>query len=170
MICEKCKREVHVGDWPHCPHESTRPEYAQRFSPIVYFRSPDGKTRFPMRADAKTPKGYERVELTNRRQVERFEKEMNQRERAEYQDSQHKQSQFYGSKIDQTDAYLRSIEHQLSPQARQSLDMLREQAKRKDDAPKPQWDAGFHIEAMHYNSSNRDPHNDSDTNWRDRKG
>lgn len=172
MKCELCDKELQIGDWPHCPHASTRAERAQRFKSIVVFKSADGKYRYPMRGDSKPPKGYERVELTTRPQIERFEKEINHRERAEYERAElgRKASDDYMLSLSGHDpasiqASLRRLENSPHPEERKIAAKVR-QVMESDKRPSKSYDPGFHVEIMHYNQSNREGHDDALTNWK----
>src|SRR5262245_28429608 len=94
VYCTPCGRVVYksgnpmTGDFMNCPHlfgGSSR--NAQSFEPVVVHVDKDGNVRFPGRADAKVPKGYEKRELTTVREVRKFEGQMNERERRKW--SQH---------------------------------------------------------------------------------
>ena len=170
--CPQCHQTLQIGDHPFCPHGSILPERAQRFAPIVYFRSPDGKIRLPMRANSRPPKGYEKVELSTRRQVERFEREMNQRERAEHDQIHHEKSQrdLPITRLRQeANDRLRQLSANFTPQGREAVAYLLEKAHRESQSPTPSYDPGFHVEIMHHNQSNRDPWSDRDTGWKDRR-
>lgn len=168
-LCPHCNQPLTVADWPFCPHGSTRSEAAQRWKPIVVFKSADGRYRFPGRADAKVPKGYEKVELTNRRQVERFEREINQRERAEYQSVQQEQLAREAPQRElmaEANAQLQRLSRTFTPAGKEAVAYLLEKQRAEQSAPRPSFDPGFHVEIMHNNQSNRDGHNDDRTGWR----
>ena len=87
VVCEDCGREMQVGDYPFCggkaeDHISSRASSAF-FEPIVVFQAPDGTYRFPGRGDHPTPKGFNRVEINNRREAEKISRELNTRARKE---------------------------------------------------------------------------------------
>lgn len=167
-VCELCNKELQVGDWPHCPHESTRPEYAQRFRPIIYFKSPDGRLQFPMASDSPIPPGYERVEITTTREAARFEREMNQRERADYEQHKHREREAANEFWREQNAELKRRAAHFSPEGRHAVDYLLQQHAEQDRLPKS-YDPGFHIDIMHNDRSNRMPHDDARTGWRDRR-
>src|SRR5512146_2376325 len=68
--CPECKGKSSLVFLP-------KRQNAQNFDPVVIFRGPKGKVRFPGRANAPTPKGYERVELRTSHEIHKFEREMN---------------------------------------------------------------------------------------------
>ena len=56
------------------PRRSSSSQWSDRDA-VVVFRDPNGKIRYPMRNDAPTPPGYERVEMRSLAEVNRFERE-----------------------------------------------------------------------------------------------
>lgn len=165
MICPDCNQPLQIGDWPYCPHGSTRPEWAQRFDPIVIHRSADGKYRFPMAADAPVPEGYQKVELTTRRQVEAIEREVNQRERIQFQEHAHRQREASNEFWRRQNAELRERAKSFSPEGQAAVEYLLEKQAREDRGL-PNYDPGFHVEIMHNYSSNREGHDDARTGWK----
>jgi hypothetical protein len=49
-------------------------------------------------------------------------------------------------------------------------DFARAAMAANDNRPRGRFDPGFHVEVMHYDSSNREAHRDARTEWRGRKG
>lgn len=78
MICS-CGHELQVGDWPFCESGHSRaPRHDAEWddhTAVTVFRKPDGSYSYPMRADAPTPSGYERVTLRSMQALQRFEKQ-----------------------------------------------------------------------------------------------
>ena len=165
MTCPDCNQELQIGDWPYCPHGSTRPEYALRFDPIVVHQAADGSYRFPMAADAPVPPGYQKVELTTRRQVEALEHSVNARERREFEKHAERQRAASNEFWSRQNAELRARAKNFSPEGRAAVEYLIERQAREDRVPSAP-DPGFHVEIMHYNSSNREGHDDARTHWK----
>lgn len=183
--CATCKRTLRLGDWPYCPHDSTRPEYAQRFKPIVVFKSTDGKFSFPMRSDQPVPAGYQRVEISTRRQAEKLEREVNRSLREEKQrlgptpfDSGDKglaqlRRLARGERVTIPDhdnsgnLIMRELDgSQMRGEFKRYVDEL---VERQRSTYTPSYDPGFHIDVMHNDSTNRAPHDDASTGWRNRR-
>ncbi len=78
-----CGLYLEVGDWPWCPHESTRkvPYQVHPNERVVVFENPaTGEIRYPGRNDVPVPEryakqGFVRKELPTLRAVEQFERE-----------------------------------------------------------------------------------------------
>jgi hypothetical protein len=175
-----------VGDWPFCPHESTRPERAQRFKPIVVFKRADGTYSFPANADAKIPAGYQRMEISTRRQAERLTKEVNRQlcdEKASIGptplDSDgsgitnlRKLARGERVTIPDHDAHgnliMRELDgSQMRPEFKEYVARLSE--KMGQPSYKPSYDPGFHIDILENSASNRLGHDDPATGWRTRR-
>ena len=76
MICDVCKHEIHISDWPWCPHGSG--SFTQGPAPgahssekCVVYMSPQegGKIQYPGSNNAPMPerlrkRGYERLEIS----------------------------------------------------------------------------------------------------------
>lgn len=169
--CRECGKTIAIGQWPYCPHEPLRHRPAAAFSPIVVFKAKDGTYRFPGRSNARTPAGCQRVEITNQYQADRLEREVNYYEKQRYEESKYQQSQAgWDAGWNRTRASLRAeLERrraQFSPAGKQAIEYLinKERAEQSH-----KFDPGFHIEVMHHDRSNREPHNDIETGWKDRR-
>lgn len=183
--CPKCSVWIDVGSWPFCPHPSTRSENAQRFKSIVVFKRADGTYSFPASDKAPTPDGYQRVEISTRRQAEHLEREMNRSLREEQAnigpspfDNKNGLTQLRrlargeSVTIPDHDAHGNLIMRTLDgSQMRGKFREYAEQIANREQAPKytADYDPGFHIDVMHNDSSNRLPHDDTSTNWRSRR-
>jgi hypothetical protein len=81
--CPDCGLYLEVGDWPFCPHESTRKAHhtVHANERVVVFENPaTGEIRYPGRNDIPVPKryadqGFVRKELPSLRSVEKFERQ-----------------------------------------------------------------------------------------------
>jgi hypothetical protein len=186
MRCELCNRVLKLGDWPHCPHESTRPERAQRFKPIIVFKRSDGSYSFPASDATPTPDGHQRVEITTRRQAERLTKEVNHQLRQEKANIGPTPMDNDGSGLQQLrklargervtipdhDAHgnliLRELDgSQMRPEFKRYMAELTERMSANQYAPS--YDPGFHVDILENDSSNRLAHDDAANNWRSRR-
>lgn len=83
--CPDCNLFLEVGDWPWCPHGSTRPSHHSvhaRERSVVWEHPGTGEIRYPGRNDAPMPsryqkEGFVRKEFTNLRSLESFERSHN---------------------------------------------------------------------------------------------
>lgn len=184
--CSECGKWVGVGDWPYCPHESTRPERAQRFKPIVVFKRTDGTYSFPANSSAPTPDGYQRVEISTRRQAEKLEREVNRSLKEEKARLGPTPVDNDGSGLHQLRKLARGervtipdfdsngniILRELDgSQMRGSFKKYVDELVDREQGPKyhPTYDPGFHIDIMHNDSSNRVGHDDAASGWRTRR-
>jgi len=164
---------IEIGDWPFCPHGSTRRENAQAFNPIVLFQNPlDGSYSFPASSDARLPAGYRRVEITNLRQADRITGEVNRRENQAIREQWHIEQAKQSSTNKQRRDELKSMMDKLSPAGRQMAEQAMRYADRKraQRSMKGPGEANFHMDVIANDSSNREIHSDERTNWRGRKG
>jgi len=184
--CPKCKNLVEVGSWPFCPHPSTRPERAQRFKPIIVFKKADGTYSFPASDTAQTPAGYQRLEISTRRQAERLTKDVNAQLRIEKANIGPTPLDSDGSglhnlrklargervTIPDHDAHgnliLRELDgSQMRSEFKEYVAQLSERMAANRYAPS--YDPGFHIDALENSSSNRLPYDDASTGWKSRR-
>jgi hypothetical protein len=185
--CPKCNSWLEVGDWPYCgAHTSTRPERAQRFRPIVVFKRTDGTYSFPASDTAITPSGYERIEISTRRQAERLTKDVNLQLRHEKEsigptplDSdgsglQNLRKLARGERvtIPDHDAHGNLILRELdgSQMRGEFKEYVAQLSKRMAaNQYKPSYDPGFHLDALENDSTNRLPYDDASTGWKSRR-
>lgn len=79
--CSDCGRFLNVGDWPWCPHESTRPSHHSIHAnerAVVWEHPTTGEVRYPGRNDRPIPEvyakeGFVRKEFPTLRSLEAFE-------------------------------------------------------------------------------------------------
>jgi hypothetical protein len=135
--------------------------------PIVVFRAKNGQVRIPGSNTAKTPRGYERVELTTLPAIEKFERDYSRslRNDSERRHSEHDAA--FQQYMKERRSELRQAMQRMNPFERD----LAELAMRKTDSrARPKGDdfqAGFQV--LHYDRSNREDHRDSASNWRARQ-
>jgi len=137
--CPECKGKTDLIYLP-------RRQDAQHFSPVVIFRGPNGKVRFPGDSDAPTPKGYKREELRTSYAVHKFEREMNQREISRYQNRQEREERCYEPFHAAMRSQLRAHARHFSPLGR---DFAETAMRENNNRTRRSYDPGFHIEAFH---------------------
>lgn len=157
--CKKCKGKSDMVFLP-------RGRNAVNFDPVVIFKGPDGKVRFPGRSNSRPPKGYERVELTSVAQVRQFEKHMNKNEFSRWQDKTERDEKMWKPYQQDMRNRLREAMQHMSPQGR---DFAEAAMRRNDTAPRKRFDPGFYSEAFSNNAGNRQAWLDRDTDMRGRK-
>lgn len=148
-ICSDCKKELQHGDWPFCngtgEHGSVFEVNAQRFDPVVVFKSADGRVRTPGRSDAPTPEGFARVELKTVREIRAFERQMNMSEHSKHEASREKDSRACEAARTQLRGELRMAMQGMSNEGR---DFARLAMERTNNRKKERFDAGFRVEAF----------------------
>ena len=158
--CSECGKRIEVGSWPFCGpdgHPRADGRDAQGFIPPVVFRNPDGEVLFPGRSDEPTPAGYERVELRTVRDIRRFERQFNERERDRHQRTQvleEIREAFYSRRnIDSLRRDLPRLEPHLRPYA--ELAIRRAEARSISVAAR-KFDPKVCFDAFSYDAHNRD--------------
>ena len=170
--CTDCGEELHLGDYPFCPHGSIWSSHAQRFSPIVIHVSASGEYRFPASVEAPVPDGYRKVEIRTIQEADRVSREVNAREDSTLRSVQAQSETGRHLTRQRNRAFMDSIRHKLSPAGREYLDRAREYVAHKDrerENNKPRA-TNFHFDVFAHDSSNREQHSDERTGWKGRKG
>lgn len=158
MKCFKCGNQLHVGDWPYCPHGSTMSTRAQAFSPVVVFKDrKTGEYVFPGSATEKPPKNCEKIELTNSYQVRKFESEVNSRESGKRYEqlSRHRDRQHHLDQVRQgaREVLLHKMQS-MSPRGREFARLaMKINDERRLSKPSFSTDPKFRVSAFHDNVS-----------------
>lgn len=152
-----CRWDEETKECPTCGEPARmiflpKGQNAQNFDPVVIFRGPKGKIRFPGRSDAPTPKGYERVELRTSHQVHKFEREMNAKETSLYQAKQEREERCVEPFKSSLRSQLRGYAKHFSQYGR---DFVETAIRENNSSRNGTYDPGFHIEAFHYNMGRR---------------
>ena len=151
-VCETCGATLYVGSWPFCKgdaasHETARSRWAQEFKPVVVFVKPDGTLRVPATGDERTPRGYERRELTNRREMDKFLKTQSDRERLKAEGVRIKEDGFWGAQLSRNRADVMKMAEGADGPTRAFIETVcREMDKR--DAQRNNYDPGLYFDAF----------------------
>jgi hypothetical protein len=178
--CAQCGKELAIGDYPFCPHETIFSQRAQRFDPIIVHRAPDGSYSFPGTSDATVPAGYERVEIRDMRAADRVVGEINRLEDARIREEHYRSTHQREAALARSREVMDRIKaggawrtrdgrvmHGLSSEGREFAERAREYvASKQRSGPSS---ANFHIDVLSHDSSNREPHRDARTEWRARR-
>lgn len=168
--CPDCGAELQIGDWPFCrrtgSHEPTRARLSQTFDPVVIHRDAAGNVRFPASPDSPVPSGFAKVELRTVHEVRKFEREVNGKERARWDEHRERVARAAEESTRARRSELLDAMQHMSPYGR---DFARQAMDANDRKSAGSYDAGFHIEAFSQDSSNRAPHRDERTGWRARR-
>jgi hypothetical protein len=184
-ICPQCGQPIEVGDWPYCPHGSTREVNAQRWDPIVVWQSNDDpeKYSYPGMAEEPCPAGYHRVEIQDLRQADRFVSRVNDIERRKAEETRdmryvlddagvqdrrrEEDARGWVMRGDGTKFYVRG-----NARAEALLHAAREYADRRRGEKRSRHrnlDPHFHINILSFDSGNRNSYSGPQTGWREKK-
>lgn len=139
---------------------------AQGFDPVVVHRGPNGEIRYPGRADAAVPEGYQKVELRTGSEVHAFEREVNAKECSRYERYQEGREAAFADIQGRNRSDLRASMRNMSEFGR---DFARAAIEQNNQKTLGSFDPGFHLEAFHYDASNRAGECSERTDWKRRK-
>lgn len=171
--CSTCGKELEIGDYPFCPHESIYGQQAQRFDPIVLHRDPStGEYSVPGRSNDPVPAGYEKVEITNIRQADKIVREMDRRASHDASIKQDMNRQFFD---EQRKAHREQVDAEMrrrgldSGRARMLRDKVRAWADKQQEVRRARkGNPNTHFQVFAFDRSNRMPHSSRETGYRDR--
>ncbi len=160
---------------------------AQRFDPVVVHRAEDGTIRYPGRADAPVPEGFQKVELTNHREVRAFERSIEGQQievaakwretRQKFLDGQLKANREAVDEIARGGAWQGADEngkeitrHGLTPQGLRFLERMREASKARQSKGASATSPAFFLDAFSNNASNRDDYHNEHGGFGGRRG
>jgi putative FmdB family regulatory protein len=133
---------------------------------IVVHVGPDGAVRFPGHRDAKCPPGFRQKELKSIREVEQFERNMNQKLRNEAEQHNIREERFFSEAQSKLRGELRQEMQHFSPQGRAFAEFA---MNRNNNRKRKSSEVGFHVNILHFDASNREAYRDEQTGWRARK-
>ena len=160
--------EYRPSFWYTSPIQTARRiQNAQRFPTVVIYKSKDGNIRLPGSNSIKTPRGYERVELTDLAQVRKFEKEYNQGERIKMQEHRAMKDKAFDANVKASREAMAKILPKFSDKGRAFYEAMKTGAdmKREMERAKPTQDPNFYLDAFAFNASNREDHRDAGNDW-----
>jgi hypothetical protein len=158
-VCEKCQREIRIGDYPFCngnpsDHGSVRNRKAEFGPPTIVYKNQKGDCWFPTGPESKAPKGYERHELKTQRDRDHFEREINAKETAKLHERIYRDRAEWESTYGQHSKSLEKAEQELRQAGYEPKlihECLRDYKQRELEYDRKLRDeAGFHIESNHY--------------------
>lgn len=142
--CGSCGQELEIGDFPFCPHGSVFERNAN-FSPIVIHQDAEGNVSFPGRSDVPPRPGYQRVELNTTAEVRAFERQYNQRMRAEHYAGREEKEQIESAITAQRRSDLRMAMQGMS---RFGRDFARIAMEKSNDKRRGTFDPGFRVSVL----------------------
>ena len=129
---------------------------------VVIHVSADGQTRFPGDPNARVPKGFQKRTLTTIREVEKFEREVNTKLRAESEQHQEREARHFDAIQKKNRSDLRMAMQHFSPMGRalaETAMRINNERKRKTN------DCGFQVTILHEDAS-KNPQIDASTGWK----
>lgn len=163
-----------IADWPRTPvcptcglatvQRHLPPQVASSIDPVIIFQAADGTFRFPgdpsgISAHQYAREGMSRIELRSAADVRRFESHMNKRELAISHRRVEKMQEMREDRERRMRSELRNSMQHMSEKGR---DLARAAMRKADNEPRPQArDAGFHVQALSYDRSNREESRDA---------
>ena len=169
-------RELRPCEHPRCretAQQFLRPStgrFASFAKPIVVFKAKNGQIRIPGGADTKTPRGYDRVELTNLHEADSFERQYSERLRRHSSDLRAAHDEHFAEYMKSQRSELRAEMARMHPFARAVAELAMkktDESRGKQRGGGGDFQAGF--EVLHYDSGNREAQRDQSTNWKERR-
>ncbi len=184
--CRYCKRKVHKDEIASMQrgitprYELTMATGAKRH---VIHKDAKGNVRFPMHENAPIPKGFMKVEMDTA-EVRKFEREMNVKERAKYSEYKSREREHFNKmqavrrrdlrsaiengsiSVRGPDGKMQRVEFSEFDKdfARFAMEQNNQRAYMDSH-----FDPGFCVEALSFDSSNREQYSDVLTGWKGRK-
>ena len=168
MTCNACKKDINLGDWPYCPHESVFNLTARRFDPIVVHRDAAGNVRFPASTDAPVPEGFQKIEIFDFHHARKLEKEIEQRQTVASEQFRRTRQAFLDGQLKENRRVMDHLSSKFTDRGKNFYAKMREASMAKQaQGPRPISPA-FYIEALTQNSSNREGYSDARTGWQNK--
>lgn len=138
MKCEECNGELEIGDWPYCngdPQDHVRQGQLGNafFEPIVVFKDAQGNVRVPGHSGAKPPKGFEKVEINNRRDAARMARQMGETESRKFWEQAEREHHFFNGSLSRNRAEMEKIYASVTdPKVRAFMDHAMREGDKRD--------------------------------------
>jgi len=157
---------------------------AQPFTPTTIHVNAKGEINFAMHSNAPIPPGYEKRELRTIAEIRKFEKQMNEKQRVEYVEHKSREHERFSAMQRERRKTMRQAletgscmmrDKDGNPQrvdfSEADKDLARYAMEQNDQRAYMQrnWDAGFFLEALSMDSSNREGYRDVLTGWKTRR-
>lgn len=171
-VCSDCGQEIPIGGWPFCPHGSIYPEYAQSFTPLVVDRDPlTGAICYPGASTDPTPEGYVRDVFTTIEQVDRFCRTQSDEETARRRENIQAEKDYWDNRIRERREYVREEMKRRGFKGKgfEAVTRLLDARREAKYAQLLKREVNIFSDVFSYDSSNREPHSDQSTGWRNRK-
>jgi hypothetical protein len=131
--------------------------------PIVIHVGKDGNFRFPGHENARVPKGFNRVELKTLSEIAAFERQMNQKLSSEAARHIENEEKHFQRVRDRERSDLRQKMQSFSERGKAFAQFCIDENNRRR---RKKSDVGFQVDILNNNSSNREPHRDQETGWK----
>lgn len=170
--CPDCGGIIHVGDWPFCkgnPADHVPARASRHFiTPVVVFRAKNGKIRIPPANDVRTPRGYERVEISDLQSLQKFSNEYSGKLRSESAALRELHDAHFEAYQKERRSELRQAMQSMPPIMRKVAEMVMKRNDAKSSRRRPEdFEAGFQV--LNYDSRSLEAQRDSSTDWKERR-
>lgn len=160
-------------DHPPCPQNKCARETVQTYTPdrpknwsiraIVVHVGADGQYRLPGHANAKVPKGFNKIELTTLSEITKFERKMNQQLSGEAERHLDNQERHFSAMQSKQRGELRMKMQSMSQFGKDFAQLCMDQNNKRQRKPA---DVGFQVDILNNNNSSRDIFRDKETGWK----
>lgn len=174
-LCPRCGSYYEIGQWPLCngdpsAHGFVRPSNASKVAPMVYYENPrTGHQQVPGRSDDQrahhhlTAMGYQRVEMRPGRQYDQWQQREQRKAAVEAEIREKQYDAVEGEQIRENRKQLRKDMQWMSREGRAFAELALKKSEAKEAARKKVKPKAPYVQAMEYDSSNREA-------WHDRDG
>lgn len=171
--CSACGKPIHGGDWPFCPHGSTRPELARRFEPLIIDRDPaTGQISYPGSSYDPVPAGHVRESLDTIQSVDRFCADRSREETEKRRLVIGAEREHFDARAKERREGIRNIIKQrgFSGKYFEAICARIDGQREARYESMMRREVHFFSDVFAFSSSNRNPHSDERTGWKNRKG
>lgn len=160
VVCPECNQSA-----IYLPSFYYTSRAAQRFTPVVVHKDSEGNIRYPGRADAPVPKGFQKVELTDLSQVRRFEAEVNKKDREQAEKFRDVRNKYLDGQLKENRRVMAGLVEKFTPRGRKIYDQMKQVSEEKQRRGAKDVNPGFYVEAFTQDSSNRQGYRDKANDW-----
>lgn len=133
---------------------------AQGFNPVVIHKDAKGNIRYPGRADAPVPKGFQKVELTTVQQVRQLEREQGSVDTLQAAKFRNARQMLTDGQLKENRRCMEKIVAGFTPRGKKFYDAMRKVSEMRQRQGPKATNPEFVVQAFSYDASNREAHFD----------